>query len=563
MWCLGINDGNFHDHSACIFHNGELLYFVEEERLSRQKNAKANKRSLSVQACLNIAGLQIEDIDTIAVGGDPLYLAGKKTLAQALSFLGDSIELAPILDRVQIVDHHLAHASSAYRTSSLASAIVIVADGSGDGKSFSVYHASDDKLYLLEEKDITQSLGWMFEAATTYLGLGGFHHAGKTMALAPFGTTMDASFMCQTGADGFSVSVPKSLLKKAGQLQSRNMIKRLKKDLFQHYFKQFESLAGRPSHQSNRVSSDLLSGQTAYTQPTPCESNVAALVQSSVTDCIHAVLKKYLSLYDVDGICFAGGLALNCRLMGSVVEAWQEKRVYVPPVANDTGLSMGAAFEALSQTGIRQNVTAIRHPYWGDGFDDDEMYHYLQNLGLSCQRVASPSSYAADQIADGKTVIWFQGRMEGGPRALGNRSILARPDRLELKDKINKQIKNREPWRPFAPSTTTSGSKQWLHHEHASPFMSVALPSKNAEVTLAGVSHIDKTSRVQVVDRHMNPRYHRLITKTGSITGQEVVLNTSLNISNMPIAHRPYDALCVFFGTPVDAAVFGDTVVFK
>ncbi|MBF0233351.1 MAG: hypothetical protein HQK65_09990 [Desulfamplus sp.] len=560
MWCLGINDGNFHDHSACLYHNSELVYFIEEERLCKQKNAKSQKRSLCVQACVNKAHLKIQDLDIIAIGGDPLYLNQDMTLAQSLSFLGEPDEVMQITNRVQVINHHLAHASSAYRTSGLDNALVIVVDGSGDGCSFSVYLGEGNHLKLIESKDITQSLGWLFEAATSYLGLGGFQHVGKTMALAALSDVSGNFPLIEVENGDYKLSIPNSLITQAKHITNRKMIKYLKKELFKHFYHVFESMGVSQGSPQNK---DLLSGLTSYIEPNASASRLAALLQKSVTDCIHVVLKKYLKRYPVEGVCFSGGVALNCKLMGTLIDLLDKNQVlYIPPIANDAGLSMGAALEVLSQAGLN-NRDKLQHAYWGDSFNDDEIYAYLKNLGLSCKKIDSPSVYAAEKIAQGKIVAWFQGKMEMGPRALGNRSILARPDRVNLKDRINKQIKNREPWRPFSPSATSDGCKNWLNAEYASPYMSIALSASVPTFELKGVCHIDRTSRVQVLEIQTNPRFYNLIKNLGALIGQEVVLNTSLNIAGMPITHRPYDALCVFFGTPIDIAIFGKTVIQK
>jgi carbamoyltransferase len=240
------------------------------------------------------------------------------------------------------------------------------------------------------------------------------------------------------------------------------------------------------------------------------------------------------------------------------------KQIYVPPFVADMGGAIGSAMEVLASLSGYDTGFQVEHAFWGYGFEDEEINRLLKHLGISSQYVADPTDCAAELICKGEVIAWCQGRMEVGPRALGNRSILARPDEKLLADHINREIKNRESWRPFSPSAIQPFIKQnWRLPQFASAYMTVALEGKNELESFPGISHVDNTSRVQSVNQKHSPRYYALIEKIGQITANPVVLNTSLNLRNMPIVCRPSEALQVFFSSPLDALIIGSNLLMK
>jgi carbamoyltransferase len=298
--------------------------------------------------------------------------------------------------------------------------------------------------------------------------------------------------------------------------------------------------------------------------------NLAASLQARLEDVQLRILASMALKTPLKALCLAGGVAFNCVLNGKIFDKTPFEQVYVQPAAGDGGLSLGAAFYVLHQILRKPRSFVMDHAYWGPGFRREEIRRAIDSSGLAQRGYAIKDlpedefvRRAAAIIADGKILGWFQGRAEWGPRALGNRSIVADPRRADMKDILNRRIKHREIFRPFAPSILAEATGDWFEKSHPSPFMTLAYavwPEKRAQIPAP--THVDGTGRLQTVTREANPRYHALISAFRDLTGVPVVLNTSFN-DNEPIVCRPEEAIDCFLRTQMDALVLGDFLIQK
>lgn len=568
MRCLGLSGGYYHDAAACLFVDGGLVAFIEEERLTGRRYAEGALPNHCVAACLEEAGIDLADVDLIALSWNPDYPEprtridpGHSHLDRLLSPQRFGIWNAPVV----VIDHQRSHAAAAYRTSGLDDALVVSVDGSGDGRSLAIYHGRDGRLDELESRDITQSLGWFYQRVTTFLHLGHWQNAGKTMALAALGEPRFAfPFLDICPGEGFHFTYPKDILPPAGEplrAEVRSAFYSQQRDYLWAYFQSLCPAGWQPP----RPHFQRDTGERIYAPPSSFACDLAASAQRVVEEALLALIDRHLATRPFTGVCLGGGVMHNCKAVGRIARRLPDHcRLYVSPVSGDSGGAIGAALEAMANAGSSADF-AMTHAYWGPGFDDNAVAAVLHRVGAPVETVADPAAVAAELICAGQTVGWFQGRMEVGARALGGRSILALSDRPDLSDHINATVKNRERWRPFSPSVadTDTLARYWHAAGQASPFMAIALDAKDAAAPTAGVRHIDGTSRVQILRPEDNLRYSRLIDAIGQATGIPMVLNTSFNGRDQPIVCTPLDALRTFHSTALDAAVLGNCVMRK
>lgn len=529
MNVLGLSGGYHYgstDSAAALIVDGRLVTAIEEERLTRVKHAPSAMPLESIRACLRQASLALRDIDCVAYYVNTYVDATRELTDHLTHWFG----CAP---PIHLVDHHLAHASSAYPLSGFDAALIVTSDWSGDRSTGSIGTGNGREMQIHERTTWPNSLGMYYALITQYLGFAR-QDEYKVMGLAAYGEpSVDMGELLRVADDRFEVN-PRILRDGIRSMQAP------------HYSAEMERILGPRRRPGESIG--------------PREANIAASAQRQFEAALAALVRRATRFSSSRNLCLAGGSALNVVANSRVREALAIDAVYVPPAPNDAGCAIGAAAHLAQTMGvsIAPGRTAALGPEW----IDDEIERDLKLLHARYTRVASAAAWAADAIAGGRIVGWFQGRMEFGPRALGNRSILADPRDPGMKDRINLRVKFREEFRPFAPSVLTDRAAAWFADPPHSPFMSLVAGVLDAK-RLPAITHVDGTARLQTVDRDANPAYHALIEAFEARTGVPVVLNTSFNYAGQPIVCTPQEAVYTFAGTGMDALVIGSFVLEK
>jgi carbamoyltransferase len=581
MNILGINA--YHGNSsAAIVCDGRLVAAVEEERFNRVKYA-AGFPAQAIRYCLKHAGLRLEEIDHVAVPRDPyarvatkLYYALRmpsfardrakvivkftgirEALAQAFEI--DPAKLSATFHRVE---HHQAHLASAFFVSPFERAALLSADGLGDFASTMWGTGSGNRMHVEGAIAFPHSLGLYYTAVTQYLGFLKFGDEYKVMGLAAYGQPEHL--------EAFRDIVRFDINGSAKAF-------RLGLDYFTHQRTGPEMTwadAGKTPVQGKLFSEEMprrLGPTRAPDEPVEQRHrNLASSLQARLEEVYLGMLRKLAERTGLKAVCLAGGVAFNCVANGKIFDHTPFEQVYVQPAAGDGGLSVGAAYYVWHQKLGTPRSFVMDHAYWGPGFSREEIRSAIDASSLSRNGYVIAECpeeelvrRAAGIIAGGKIVGWFQGRAEWGPRALGNRSIVADPRRPDMKEVLNCRIKHREIFRPFAPSILAEATGEWFEKSHASPFMTFAYavrPEKRAQIPAP--THVDGTGRLQTVTREANPRYYALIAAFRDLTGVPVMLNTSFN-DNEPIVCRPEEGLDCFLRTQMDALVLGEFLIVK
>jgi len=558
MITLGINYNKTHDSAACIVRDGEVVFAVAEERLSRIKH-DASFPQMAIQACLDFANVGADQLDEVcfgwttagagfrhdlkclATGGLPLtYLNVVTTTLYFLSMWHQESGAKRFRQlfggakvRMRFVDHHLSHAISAYAYSGFEDSAVVVMDGRGAWEATSIWHGSRGRLQHVATIPFPDSLGLFYSEFTSYLGFQRNSDEWKVMGLAPY------------GAPGVKLNA----------------------------FIEPEAAPYRVNHkQLFGNGNGSFSGMTQLLGPARApegeiderHKNVAYAVQDACELAVLSIVRMAVERTRCRNLCLAGGVALNSKANGKIVASGLVDKIFVQPAASDDGVTLGAALMPYLDHGGCLPNKAMRHAYLGPAFDDVAIENVLRTYKLRYLRVNDPAEAAAELLSSGKILGWFQGRMEFGPRALGSRSILADPRDPEMNVKVNNAVKFREWWRPFAPSLKKEAASEYLESATDSPFMILTAqvrPEKRN--VIPAVTHVDGSARPQTVERDINPLYWRLIDGFEKRTGVPVIMNTSFNLRGEAIVHTPTDAVRTFFSSGMDALVIGSFVVEK
>jgi carbamoyltransferase len=555
---LGINFSQMHDSSACIVRDGEVLFAVAEERLSRMKH-DASFPALSIRACLDFAKARPENLDFVCFGWPPAMAALKHDVlcmargSQPLDCVGLVSTLrrnvgitrqgngekpfvrlfGPTRARFRFVDHHLAHAISAYAFSGFSEAAVLVLDGRGAWEATSLWHARDGHLEHVWTIPWPNSLGLFYAQFTQYLGFQPNSDEWKVMGLAPYG---------EPGISLREFIVPDD----------------------NPYRVAVRLLIGKNSDPLAALEAKLGKRRVPESEIDDRHKNLAFAVQDSCEQAMLTLARAAAAKTGCRNLCLAGGVALNSKANGKILASGTVERLFIQPASGDDGVCLGAALAPYLDAGSRLPVQPMRHAYLGSASDDAEIEKVLHTYKLRARHASDAAKTAAEMLADGKILGWFQGRMEFGPRALGGRSILADPRDPEMNAKVNNAVKFREWWRPFAPSLLSEVAEEYLESATDSPFMIVTAQVKpEKRDVIPSVTHVDGSARPQTVEREVSPLYWRLIREFGDRTGVPVVMNTSFNLRGEPIVCTPTDAVRTFFSSGMDALVIGSFVVEK
>jgi carbamoyltransferase len=552
MYTIGIN-ASFHDSSACIVKDGQLLAAAEEERFTHIKHGK---RPLpftayelpfhAIDFCLKTAGIHLREADYIAYSFDP------RSFSKENQFYGrwddlflNYIQYAPeqLIDGFphhlqkrfigtqrkdfewSYVNHHLAHAASAFFPSPYHEAAVLTIDGRGEQTTTSYYYGKNVNLEKINEVLMPHSLGMMYEEVTSYLG---FLHSSdeyKVMALASYGKPVyleEFRSLIHIGENGEYTIDPLQLEKRFGPARKRD-------------------------------------------EPfTDFHFNIAHSLQKVMEETVLQLANWLWKKTKADNLCMAGGVALNCVANAVIRDHSPFKNIWIQPAAGDAGTALGAALWIDAQKNkTRSKSFVMDHVYWGPSYSDEEIESFLQWTKVDYRKMEDKAKETAELLAQNKIIGWFQGRMEFGPRALGARSILASPIDPAMQQRLN-EIKDREDFRPVAPVVLEEDAGEWFENADHSPFMLFVHRVKDEKADqIPAVRHVDGTARIQTINRKQHPDYYDLLSEFKKLTGVPILVNTSFNTRGEPIVCTPRDAIECFWTSPFDALVINSFVLEK
>ena len=574
MLILGLN--MFHaDASAALVHDGEVVFAVAEERLNRIKHY-AGFPALAVQACLDAAGAKITDIDHVAVGQDsdanlakkvqyalanPAKILNfiqlrqrKESIRNVRSLLAKALEVDAQLLRFEEhhLEHHIAHIASAYYCSPWEKAAGFSYDGSGDFVSTMMARCEGNDIEVLDRVFLPHSLGSFYTMICEFIGYRKYGDEGKVMGLAPYGRDTHCEQIAQAvtlknGAFQLNLDYFMPL----GSNQGMQILADGTVCLARHFSNRMVELFGEP--------------REPHAEITQRDMDLAYAMQQRFEEIFFHLLNQLHQRVPLEDLAMAGGCALNSVANGKLFAKTPFRRTWIQPAAGDEGLAIGAALHTYHSVLKHPRRHVLNNSYLGAEFSDTRIESDLKKAKLHYRKLEREPllEAVAEQIAAGNVVGWFQGRMEWGPRALGNRSIVAHPGLPNMKDVLNARIKHREWFRPFAPSILAERQDEYFEYGHPSPFMLHVYkirPEKRTQ--LCAVNHVDDTGRLQTVAREENPLYYDLIQTFERKTGVPVILNTSFN-ENEPIVCAPEQAIDCFQRTKMDVLAIGPYLALK
>ena len=568
MYILGINA--YHgDASAAIIKDGELIAAVEEERFNRKKHC-AGFPTVAIRYCLEAANISPDQLDHVGISRDPSAHLHKKILfsitrlpnlsgliserlANAARLLDLRQELAralavPAEFRAQFhkVEHHKAHMASCFLVSPFERAAILSIDGFGDFISTMWGVGEGAGIKVLGHVEYPHSVGIVYTATSQYLGFPKYGDEGKVMGLAPYGRSRYLEQFREI-------------------VRTDNGRFKLNLDYFRHHSEGVDMTWDEGSPTIGRIFSDKFveafgPARSAGEPLGSLHEDIAASLQARLEEVSFHILRQLHEQTRADQVCVAGGVAFNSVMNGKIPLHTPFRQVYLQPAAGDAGTAVGVCYYIYNILLQHPRSFVMEHAYTGPEFANGRIESVVKGSGLQYRELSnSELTWAAAQaIADGNIVGWFQGRMEFGPRALGNRSIVVDPRRAEMKDILNARIKKREPFRPFAPSILEERVGEYFEQTHPSPTMlMVHQVRKEKRDLIPAVTHVDGSGRLQTVSRNTNPIYHQLISDFEQLTGVPVVLNTSFN-EDEPIVCTPEEALSCFQRTQMDVLFLGN-----
>ncbi len=538
MIVLGIHGGvtlGQHEPSAALMINGRMVAACEEERYLRIKSAYGYLPNYSIKACLDIAGITMDEVDLVVAPGITYDDFEMRLRSHLLHNFGH----APKIMRIH---HQHSHLYAAFYGSGMDDALLVSLDASGDGMcSMFGYGSRRDGIEVLGEVPTANSLGYFYTLMTYYLGFSDGDEY-KVMGLAPYGKpTHDLTEILQPAEEGvwqFDWSFVRN------DPPPRSPFEPL-------YAQKIADVLKAPPRVPSQEMLQFYKDVARSTQDLTEEALLGYLR--------HVKAKRP----EARNLCYAGGVALNCKANMKIRKSGMFDNIYVPPVASDRGLAIGCAYAGAVELG--DDPWPLNDAYLGSSYSDEAIRKELESNGVPYREVDDPAEAAAELIADGKIIGWHQGRAEIGARALGNRSILASCSDPDMKDKVNARIKYREEFRPFAPSAAQDAAHEYFDTDGEDmPYMCITVDvHENKQDNIPAVVHADGTARLQTVRSSQNEAYYRLIKRYGDMTGTPVIMNTSFNLKGQPIVETPRDALMTFFGCGLDNLVVGNCVVSK
>ena len=588
---LGISSF-YHDSAACLIIDGKIIGAAQEERFSRIKH-DSNYPEKAINYVLNEGGINLADVNYVIFYDKPFlkferlletYIAfapkGFNSFATAMPVvLREKLLLKNLLfkelkkidsnfniNKLHFSEHHLSHAASAFYPSTFDESLILTMDGVGEWATATVAIGKGNKIKIIKEMHFPHSLGLLYSAFTYYLGFKVNSGEYKVMGLAPYGEPKYKDLIIGKLMD----------LKEDGSFR-----------LNMSYFNYATGLTMTNKKFSNLFGKDVRNKESKLSQ---FHMDVASSIQSVTEEILLRITRSLYKEHNIQNICMAGGVALNCVANGKILSDGYFKNVWIQPAAGDAGGSLGAAllfwFNELDNKRIILDQDSMNGSYLGPAYKENEIKKELENCKAKYQLLEYDKviDFAAESLSKGKIIGWFQGRMEFGPRALGNRSILADPTTSTMQKNLNLKVKFRESFRPFAPSILRENLEDWFYLNVDSPYMQlVANINKEKSIDMSdeqkrlfgieklnvprshipAVTHVDYSSRIQTVHKKTNPKFHSLISKFNKIKKCPILVNTSFNVRGEPIVNSPSDAYRCFMGTNIDILIIDNFVLHK
>jgi carbamoyltransferase len=550
----------YHDAAACVICDGKVIAAMSEERFNRDKSSPIFPLR-AINFCLQKANLTVYDIDYVGFYEKPFLKFYRVLLSHLRSYpfsYRNFMETMPhwLEERLFIplrlkndlgyegktlfIKHHLSHAASAFLVSPFEEAAILTADGVGEWATLTMGIGRGKDIKIIKEMHFPNSLGLLYTAITTYLGFEALRGEGKIMGLAGFGKAsyIDKFREMVTVKDDGSFLIDQKFfgLNKGSRMYSNRLL----------------SVFGK----AREPNADI--------QQRHCD--IAASLQKFTEDTLVLIANHLYRQTKIDKLCLAGGLFLNCIANSKIIEQSPFKDVFIQPAAGDSGGALGAAAYIHNSLLGNPRTFLMNDAYLGPDFSPSQIKKALLNKGMDFKELpdAELFKYVARAISENKIIGWFQGRMEFGPRALGNRSILANPINPQMKDLLNAKVKKREAFRPYAPAVLEERVSEFFEGGQFSPFMLLSgVVKEDKKDIIPSVTHIDKTARLQTVNKNSNPRFWQLIREFENITGVPVLINTSFNLRGEPIVCTPEDAISCFTRSQMDCLVLGNYVLEK
>jgi len=573
-YIIGLN-GGLYNPSACLIKNGHLVAWAAEERFIRKKTAKGMMPVQAIKYCLEAGSISLEDVDVMAFGWDakkyPEYMkrffegldntypdrceTQRNWEEQHIRIFNHSevprrlreelqkVDVYGKLPQIEFIPHHLAHAISSYYASGFDEASILVADGLGEEICTSLWVGHGTTITHLESFAYPNSLGQLYEVITAFLGFEHHSGEGKAMGLSPYGRANSRV------REIFSKIVNIDSIEGTYEIDP-TYIHFGKHYKGKHFTQALVNLLGQPREPSERTN--------------PWYQDIAFGLQNTLENIALILTKRLIKQTNIRNLCIGGGVGMNCKMNGFIYQSGLVDDIFIQPASSDEGTALGAAlYVAYDKFRIDPRFKMI-HTFWGPQFSNEDIRQFLEdkNIPLKYLNDDEVTAYIAEQTGKGLIIGWFQGRMEIGARALGNRSILADPREPQMKDKLNKRVKFREPFCPFCPSILDEAQDSYLEKSHIAPFMIESFQIREEmKGLIPSVVHIDGSVRPQSVQQETNPLYWSLIDRFRQITGIPVILNTSFNIRGMPIVLSPKDALDCFNRTSLDVLMLGNYLI--
>ena len=541
MNVLGISGGfrqGYQDVSSSLVTRGKVIASVEEERINRVKFSAGRMPYLSILEVLKIGNIKYYELDYIAFHGSTW---GEEVQSRLENYFIQHFGSCPKFFRYH---HHDCHAASTYYASGFEKATIITFDNSGDGISLQVMTGEKGRLNLVERFARPNSLGLFYQVITQYCGFVKDRDEYKLMGLSSYGNRSAYDFSWLVNFKNGKLEINRDYVNApqpgAPSLHQDEMI-----------------------FNENFIKKMGVSRRIPKSEITSFIKDVAASAQQHFEDVLLKIVKYYTKKTGYTKVCFAGGAALNCVANQKVMNADFVDELFVQPASGDAGISLGAAWLCGIDNGIKP--IQIENTYLGTRFDQREIENILNTSRLKYERIENPSKDAAQEIYKNKVIGWFQNNMEFGPRALGNRSILANATNPEMQDIVNKKIKFRDTFRPFCPSVLEEDAPLYFEGKKTTaPYMTITYDvKKEMQGKIPSVTHIDGTARIQTVSRKQNQRFYELLLELKRLTGHGVVMNTSFNLSHEPIVNSPRDAIATFFASGMDVLYLENFKVMK